>query len=299
MPSVKALRTLMRVASFTRRYDRHGSPVGYFLARTLVKLLYPKRHRGPQVSLVVDSAHGLMNVSTGSLIESAILFRGVWEPGITGVLSGFLKPGDACLDIGANVGAHTLTMARAVGPKGRVIALEPHPVICGKLLRNIALNGLRNVVVVQAALWNEDGSRTLHVADETAYNQGRSSLLSAEGLRGETRVRTMTGRTLVRELGIGSCNLIKIDTEGADFIALSQLADVIAGHRPCVIFEHRQAHWAEFGYAFADAVQLLQGLKYDMYWEKHGILAPLEEQSLPAGNVVCVPGMPTWACSAG
>ena len=73
-------------------------------------------------------------------IDFAIYLANVYERGTRAALRRLVQPGSLVLDIGANIGAHTLTLAQLVGPSGRVFAFEPTDYAYGKLQRNLELN---------------------------------------------------------------------------------------------------------------------------------------------------------------
>jgi hypothetical protein len=63
-------------------------------------------------------------------IDFAIYLGGMFERGTANALSKLTMPGSLVLDIGANIGAHTLRLANLVGPNGRVVAFEPTELRC-------------------------------------------------------------------------------------------------------------------------------------------------------------------------
>ena len=63
-----------------------------------------------------------------------------------------IEPGDVVVDVGADIGALTVPLARAVGPAGRVLAFEPQPTVFQNLCANLALNDLLHVQAFNAAL---------------------------------------------------------------------------------------------------------------------------------------------------
>src|SRR5262245_30307870 len=69
------------------------------------------------------------------------------EPRTRALFARILRPGDTYLDVGAHVGLHTLVAGRLVGPGGRVIAVEPQPYNCAKVLTNWSINGMAHVIV--------------------------------------------------------------------------------------------------------------------------------------------------------
>ena len=73
-------------------------------------------------------------------IDLSIYLLGSFEPSVTKSYRRLVAPGDVVLDIGANVGSHTLPLARAVGDTGRVVAFEPTGWAFAKLRANLALN---------------------------------------------------------------------------------------------------------------------------------------------------------------
>ncbi len=77
---------------------------------------------------------------------------GQWEPHVRTVLERTVRPSWTCLDVGANIGAHTLALAELAD---RVIAFEANPRTYEHLRRNTV--GFKNVSVVHAALWDEPG----------------------------------------------------------------------------------------------------------------------------------------------
>lgn len=68
------------------------------------------------------------------------LFLGVYERSTTMAIRRLVRSGDTVLDVGANIGAHTLELARQVGSTGKVFAFEPTFFAHSKLVQNIALN---------------------------------------------------------------------------------------------------------------------------------------------------------------
>src|SRR4051812_5528651 len=75
-------------------------------------------------------------------IDFSIFLLGSFEPSTVGTLQYLVRPGDVVLDIGANVGSHTLRLAQFVGTAGRVYAFEPTDYAFQKLQKNLTLNPL-------------------------------------------------------------------------------------------------------------------------------------------------------------
>jgi FkbM family methyltransferase len=121
-----------------------------------------------------------------------------------------LKPGDVFVDIGANCGAFTLFAARLLGPRGRVIAIEPMPQMVERLRFNVAANGFDNVEIFATAVGVSAGTSTLYV-DET--RRGMSSMSPVAGYT-PTTVPTVTLHSLLEAAKVVRIDALKIDIEG-------------------------------------------------------------------------------------
>jgi FkbM family methyltransferase len=131
-----------------------------------------------------------------------------------------LSAGDTFIDVGANVGLHSLTAAQIVGPSGSVLSIEPLPYNCDRILTNCRINGLSNVTVIVAAAGDTDRFVTLH--DQLPTDKARLSV-QERGVN-DTRQRfTVPQRTvaaLIREQNIEHIHLLKIDVEGNELAVL-------------------------------------------------------------------------------
>lgn len=274
----RAARRLLRVANFTRRYARDTDPWRFRFSKWLLRRLYPYATRRRDIRLVMSYDQGQINVGAAEHLEARILFYGHHEKEIAQLIHQIVRPGDVCIDVGANVGAHTLVMAFATGATGRVIAIEPQPALVERLLENIALNHLDHVAVVNAALTDKDGTATLHTFEDGADVQGLSSLDTRAG-GPSVEVRALTGRTLARVVGLRACRLVKVDCAGHEMVVLRQLAEVIREHRPYVLFHYSLESWGKRGDRIEEAMGLLRACDYRLYVRMGFLLWPLGDDA--------------------
>lgn len=108
------------------------------LAASAVRTARRMTGRGVTVTVLRDGFTWDLDLREG--IDFAIYLLGRFEASTTRAYEGIVRPGDTVLDIGANIGAHTLPLARLVGPAGRVVAFEPTRYAHDKLLINLSLN---------------------------------------------------------------------------------------------------------------------------------------------------------------
>jgi FkbM family methyltransferase len=172
----------------------------------------------------------MMVVNIEDFIGRYIYLFGVWEPGITAFLRGRLKPGDLFCDVGAHIGHHTLLAARAVGPGGAVVAIEPSPVTARALRLNIALNDASMVRVVEAAVADAPGTLPLYLAPTS--NTGKTTTVASRGFAADVAVRAMPLEQILRPDEIGRVRLIKMDVEGAEGPILLHLLKTLSLYSP-------------------------------------------------------------------
>lgn len=157
----------------------------------------------------------------------------------TDVIRKILRPGDAYVDVGANVGQLAIIAARQVGSAGLVLAIEPHPRTYRFLTENCALNGLR-IDTRNVAVGDREG--TLPFTDLPLDDQN----FVATGLPGGGRqvdVRVTTLDALVPERPI---RLMKIDVEGFELHALAGGGATLS-RCSCVYIEESSKNLARYG----------------------------------------------------
>jgi FkbM family methyltransferase len=170
------------------------------------------------------------------------------EPGTRRILTKFLSPGMTFVDVGAHIGLLTLAGARAVGPTGKVLAIEPAPTAFEALRRTIAVSGLAgSVKAIRQAIGAHSERRTFYVRDVL----GRSSL-SPSGSDSEASIDEIEVELspLDNLLQVGErVDLVKIDVEGAELAVLAGMTRIIAENPYLVII-------AEFSHPHLRARQI-------------------------------------------
>jgi FkbM family methyltransferase len=168
-----------------------------------------------------------------------------------------LRPGMTVLDIGANIGYYALMASRAVGPQGRVIAIEPSPANIALLKRNIAINGATNISVLCAAVSNTSGTKTFFLSELSNLNTFHADERADQHLTGRTiEVRTLTVPEIVKEFG--HPDLIRMDVEGHEVeIFNGMIGEIEAGElSPSIIFETHIRHYTS-GHDFVTPLRRL------------------------------------------
>lgn len=152
-------------------------------------------------------------------VASHLLLEGFWESWITVFLARNLQPGDHCLDVGAQFGYYTVLMGHAVGPAGRVAAVEANPALIRLLRDSLAVNGLNWCELVAAAVTDEAGqTRSLMVRE--SYAGGATLMGSMDGA--DRSLRSVDVPTVTLDQVVAAwprLDWIKLDVEGAEQLA--------------------------------------------------------------------------------
>ncbi|HUY35433.1 MAG TPA: FkbM family methyltransferase [Pirellulales bacterium] len=144
-------------------------------------------------------------------------------------------PGQTVLDVGANIGAHTVALATLVGPTGRVLAFEPRRALFYCLCGNVAINGLDQVRCQQAAVGDAQGQIQVPEVDGPPDNNS-DGLSPAQDLRGRATYPVPLLR--IDDLKLAACDLIKVDVEGMECQVLKGAAETIRRFQPVLYVEH-------------------------------------------------------------
>ncbi|PWS39198.1 hypothetical protein DFH01_08170 [Falsiroseomonas bella] len=197
----------------------------------------------------------VMHTMPNNFSSFAMAVGGARDPEIWRLIERRLRRGMTFVDAGANIGAYTLPAARLVGPEGRVVSFEAHPVTYRLLARNVAENGLANVLALNEALGEEAGTLTLAF---TAANPGETHV-AADGETGAQVPVTPLDAALTAR-GVAGVDYLKIDVEGFELPVLRGALGTIRANPGLLIqTELQERHAARYGTDIGEIVALLRG----------------------------------------
>lgn len=177
----------------------------------------------PDFSLVLDRSDNA--VSNEVALEEH-------EPHVSAILASYCKPGMSVVDIGANIGYHTMALSRLVGERGHVYAVEPNSENARMLLASAGENGAKNITLLPVALDAAQG--WAYFTSHIGSNGGLLSTSSPQYVEGGGWI---VPTFALDELAPDRVDLIKIDVEGAEGIAVRGARKTISRCRPVVISE--------------------------------------------------------------
>lgn len=163
---------------------------------------------------------------------------GTYEIDLQAAVSGLVRPGWVAYDVGANVGYVSLMLARSVGEVGRVFAFEALPQNVERLRRHVALNGLDSrVAVVPRAVAATSGPVRFLLGPSGAMGKAEGSAGRMGGHRESLEVPGISLDDFVYVEGNPPPQVIKMDIEGGEVLALRGMRRLLAAQKPLILLE--------------------------------------------------------------
>ena len=214
-----------------------GTGIGRFrpigaIYRCLARRLIPEEKRlvdvnGYKMLVHMEEYKGIDGIA------QQLMFQGTYEKYTTILFKRFVGGGMNVIDIGANIGYYTLLAAKLVGDKGKVFAFEPEPRNHTLLLKNIELNGYKNIIPRQQAVSSKSGKVKLFLHE---VESGAHSLYE---VRKDAREAIVVDAVSLDEFFAGKeypIDIIKIDVEGAEMTVLLGMPKIVKNNDNLKIF---------------------------------------------------------------
>jgi len=245
----------------------HKMALARFVSRCI---LFTRKLHGLSNRAIVKRGGIWWSLDLSEGIDFSIYFLGGFEPDTLNLYSRIVKPGDTVLDIGANIGAHTLPLAKLVGEQGRVIAFEPTRYAIGKLSANIGLNKelTDRISVNQIMLVSNEGetleseiysSWPLFEPGKNVHHEHLGKLMNTDG------AVAMTLDQAVKQLQIEKIDFIKIDVDGHEYSVLNGGKETLLSHRPPILMELAPYLFDPEFRQFENMIDLFLKLGYSLY----------------------------------
>jgi FkbM family methyltransferase len=210
---------------------------------------------------------------------------GEYSEGEVEVFRQCISADSAVVEVGANIGAHTVFLAKHVGPQGRVWAFEPQRLAFQTLCANVALNHLTNVYCAMQAVGARPGTVRVPQLIPTIENNFGGLALGGFDRGDEVELVTLD------RLKLPCCEFLKIDAEGMERDVLEGAVELIARTQPILYVENDQEDRRD------DLIRFIDSLGYVMYWHKPPYFNPENLAGNPENvfpeeasiNMLCVP----------
>ena len=219
-------------------------------------------------------------------VGDAFIHYGEYSNAEVELLQALLRPGMWAIDGGANIGALTVPMAQAVTTAGKVIAIEPQPLLVPIVAANVAINGVNGqTVVIEAGLGKAKETMFVPAIDYAKPANYGGFRLDQFGSGYAVQVITLDG------LDLPQCDFIKLDVEAMEVPALQGAAETIKKFRPIMLVEADKPACGQ------ETIKAVLDLNYDAYWFTNLLYAANNFYENPENiydlqcsfNMLCVP----------
>ena len=247
--------------------------------------------------MLADGVRIIVPDSLNLITTYVLLEQEDWFEDEIKFLRRLLQPGQKVIDIGANYGVYTLSMAKRVGPNGRVWAYEPASKTASLLTASIAANNFDHVVLEQSALSSAKGAALLSLNDNSELN----ALVHEHKNSGETETVTLTTLDECLEAhGWQDIAFLKIDAEGEEANIIRGGTNFFAAESPLIQYEVKAGSELHL-----ELVQAFAELGYHSYRLVPGLdlLVPFDEKEPVDGYLLnlfaCKPDRATYLAGRG
>src|ERR1051325_3823426 len=208
----------------------------------LARFMLTHRLRASPTAVRDNEGNFMMLPNLLEPVGLSLWMDGVYEPDVMRFLKESIRPDSVMVDIGANIGAFTIPLARHVNRGGRVIAIEAAPSVAPVLRMNVERNHLTNVVVVECAASTGDTSY-VQFYEAPLDHFGMGSSAPQFGVS-PIEVKAQSLDQIVAANAVSQVDVIKVDVEGYEAHVFQGAENLLHfRHRPRIVFEF--CDWAE------------------------------------------------------
>ena len=259
---------LLSIAAFAARILPNSIKQAIYKNKPLAGFIRSRLNRAAPSGLTK------VKVAAGDLVGYTILldmqidkdyWLGTYEPELQAALRELIKPGAFIYDVGANIGYVSLLLAKAAGTDGHVYAFEALPGNAEQWLQNVALNGMEARLSLYAgAVTDCAGPVRFLVHASGGMGKAAGSAGRADQYQSEISVPGISLDEFVYEQGNPPPQVVKMDIEGGEVLALPGMRRVLAEARPLMLME---LHGPESSRAAWDT---LTAAGYTICWMRGG-----------------------------
>lgn len=220
-------------------------------------------------------------------IGTCLAQYGEWAESELDIISKLITPSSNCIDIGSNIGTHTVWFSKAC-PNGIIYAIEPQFLTFQILTTNIVLNECFNVIPLNIGIYDRYDTMNLMVQDPTSQYVINYGMFNLEYLGNEqfskerpedcvfshakhkkinsipTEVKPLDSIQFI----VDSIDFIKMDCEGGEYRILKGGKNTISKYKPHMLIEYNADNPNDDSFATSDMLyDLLKEYGYNIYWQ--------------------------------
>lgn len=174
----------------------------------------------------------------GNLIDNSVFYKGAFEKPLLFMMRDIAQnigPDTIYFDVGANVGQHSLFMSKYAKV---VHAFEPYPPVISRFKRLMAINSINNVVLHELGLGDSNQILPFYAPDES--NHGLGGFVKTESNDNDKpslQLRIVTADEVLGQLQLSRMDIVKIDIEGYEKLAIKGMRNSLEKFRPILVLE--------------------------------------------------------------
>lgn len=246
---------------------------------------------------MINGTHGkFLALRTDTGISEGLATAGIWEADSVRIFERYASKARIAIDIGANIGHHTVVLSNLISERGRIFSFEPQMQMYNLLNANLVLNGCANVEPHRVALGATPGRARMHPISYSEFaNFGSLGVQPASGEGSGTgelvdilRLDDFLGQ---RSVDLESVDFIKMDVQSFELFVLQGAQRTLEVGRPALYLEISPYWMRRRGYDYCEIYALLGGLGYTFLGDDLMPHSPPEwdGQSQAEWNVLALP----------
>jgi len=191
-------------------------------------------------------------------IGKSIKEYGEWSQGEIDLCRQLLTPNDVIIEVGSNIGSHTIPLAKIVH-KGAVFAFEPQRIIFQNLCANISINSITNCCCLESALSEKKNDQFYY----PLINYDRENNFGGISLSSESNEFFQAAKNDTLDnifANLQSLKILKIDAEGMETNVIQGGLNLIKRTNPFIYFENDRLEKSQ------ELIELLWSLEYKVFW---------------------------------
>jgi len=226
-------------------------------------------------------------LDTSKAVDKRFLFADFEQENFQ-LIKKITEKGWKIIDVGANIGLYTLTFAKLIGEKeGIVFAFEPSDEAFFRINQNIKLNNFKNIKLYKLGVSDEIGESEFYITEDDAFNSlGKNPMKKIIEKR---NIPTITLDKFIEDNNLDEINILKIDTEGADYLVLRGATKLLDNKNPPIILcEYNKTTQSGYDYRLDDLIDFLELKNYRVYEIIKKKLVPFNSMTSSSSELVCI-----------
>ncbi len=215
--------------------------------------------------------HGIFSYyENDKYIGKSLSEYGEWSEAEVNLIKQLVKNNENIIEVGSNIGTHTIPLAKHVSNGGQIFAFEPQSQNYKLLLDNINDNEIKNVEVSKLALSSKEGEAFMNKFDENkTSNFGDARIFSDNNENYEkVPVKTLDQIYYDKTKENFSVKLIKCDTQGQELNIIIGAKKIIDKYKPYLYVENDDVHTSK------NLIEKIKSMGYIMFWHKPPLFNP-------------------------